>query len=68
MVSNDNKLKSEDIPIVQEYPNVLPNDLRGLPPEMKVEFIIDLVPKTTPISKALYRMATIKLKELKVQL
>lgn len=68
MVSNDNKLKSEDIPIVQEYPNVFPNDLRGLPPEMKVEFIIDLVPKTTFISKALYHMATIKLKELKVQL
>ncbi|RVW22176.1 Transposon Ty3-G Gag-Pol polyprotein [Vitis vinifera] len=43
-------------------------DLPGLPPEREVEFTIDLVPGTGPMSKAPYRMAPVELKELKVQL
>ncbi|RVW32567.1 Transposon Ty3-I Gag-Pol polyprotein [Vitis vinifera] len=39
-----------------------------LPPEREVEFTIDLVPGTGPMSKAPYRMAPVELKELKVQL
>ncbi|RVW57618.1 Transposon Tf2-11 polyprotein [Vitis vinifera] len=58
----------EDIPIVKEYPDVFPEDLPGLPPEREVEFTIDLVPGTGPMSKAPYRMAPVELKELKVQL
>ncbi|RVW46074.1 Transposon Ty3-G Gag-Pol polyprotein [Vitis vinifera] len=58
----------EDIPIVREYPDVFPEDLPGLPPEREVEFTIDLVPGTGPMSKAPYRMAPVELKELKVQL
>uniref|UniRef100_A0A2N9GFR5 CCHC-type domain-containing protein n=1 Tax=Fagus sylvatica TaxID=28930 RepID=A0A2N9GFR5_FAGSY len=42
--------------------------LHGLPPEREVEFTIDLVPGTGPISKAPYRMAPAELKELKEQL
>jgi hypothetical protein len=45
-----------------------PEDLFGLPPDREVEFSIDLVPGTAPISKAPYRMAPAKLKELKGQL
>ena len=33
-----------------------------------MEFTIDLVPGTGPMSKAPYRMAPVELKELKVQL
>ncbi|RVW18710.1 hypothetical protein CK203_099060 [Vitis vinifera] len=44
------------------------HDLLGLPPEREVEFIIDLAPETTPISKAPYRMSPIEFKELKIQL
>lgn len=58
----------EDIPIVREFIDVFPEDLPGLPPDREVEFTIELVPGTTPISKAPYRMAPIELKELKVQL
>ena len=50
------------------YPDVFPKDLHGLPPEMEVEFTIDLAPGTAPISKAPYRMAPLELKEFKIQL
>ncbi|RVW79757.1 Transposon Ty3-G Gag-Pol polyprotein [Vitis vinifera] len=68
VMSNESDLKLEDIPIVREYPDVFPEDLPGLPPEREVEFTIDLVPGTGPMSKAPYRMAPMELKELKVQL
>ncbi|RVW79425.1 hypothetical protein CK203_056099 [Vitis vinifera] len=58
----------EDIPIVRDYRDVFPKDLLGLPPKREVEFTIDVTPKTTPISKAPYRMAPLELKELKIQL
>nr|GEV65838.1 hypothetical protein [Tanacetum cinerariifolium] len=44
------------------------DDKIRIPPERKVEFGIELVPSTQSISKALYRMALIELKELKKQL
>ena len=37
-------------------------------PNQEIEFEIELLPKTTPISKAFYRMAPAELKELKQQL
>ncbi|XP_017621167.1 uncharacterized protein LOC108465348 [Gossypium arboreum] len=59
------ELKIESVPIVHEYPDVFPEELSGLPPLREVEFGIELVPGTTPISIAAYRMALIELKELK---
>ena len=55
----------EDIYMVREYPDVFPNDLSSLPPKVEVEFGIELLPGTEPISILPYRMAPIKLKELK---
>jgi len=40
----------------------------GLPPDREIEFTIELVPGTAPISKAPYRMAQAELAELKKQL
>lgn len=57
-----------DIPIVRGFPDVFPEDLPGLPPKRDVDFCIELVPGTAPISKAPYRMAPAELKELKEQL
>ncbi|GKD85593.1 hypothetical protein Tco_1356747 [Tanacetum coccineum] len=34
----------EDVPVVQEFPKVFPEDLPGIPPTRQVEFQIDLVP------------------------
>ena len=58
----------EDIRVVCEYPEVFPEDLLGLPPDREIEFMIELAPETTPVSKAPYRMAPAELKELKEQL
>jgi hypothetical protein len=61
-------LKLENIPIVSEFPGVFPEDLPRLPPDREIEFSIDLLPGSSPISKAPYRMALAELKELKEQL
>nr|GFD09606.1 hypothetical protein [Tanacetum cinerariifolium] len=55
-------------PIIFEFPDVFPNELPGIPPVREVEFNIELIPGSEPISKAPYRMALIELKELKDQL
>jgi hypothetical protein len=58
----------EEIPIVREFVDVFPEELPGIPPDREIEFTIDLLPDTAPISKAPYRMAPLELKELKDQL
>jgi hypothetical protein len=57
-----------DIPVVCEFPDVFPDDLPGLPPARDVEFVIELKPGTTPISRRAYRMPPKELAELKIQL
>ncbi|XP_020232902.1 uncharacterized protein LOC109813173 [Cajanus cajan] len=56
------------IKIVNEFPEVFPNDVLGLPPMRDVEFSIDLVPGAGTVSVAPYRMALAKLVELKKQI
>ncbi|WVZ93900.1 hypothetical protein U9M48_039851 [Paspalum notatum var. saurae] len=56
------------IPVVCDFPYVFPEELLGLPPDRDVEFKIDLVPRTAPVSRRPYRMAPDELKELKTQL
>nr|GFD56774.1 putative reverse transcriptase domain-containing protein [Tanacetum cinerariifolium] len=54
-----------DQPIVSEFPDVFPDELLGIPLGHEVEFNIELILGSEPISKAPYRMAPIELKELK---
>ena len=58
----------DQIPVVREFPNVFPDDTAGLPPDREVEFTIDLIPGTEPISIPPYRMSHTELRELKAQL
>ncbi|TQD77792.1 hypothetical protein C1H46_027665 [Malus baccata] len=58
----------EEVGVVRHYPDVFPEDLPGLPPDRDVEFSIDLLPGTNPISLTPYRMAPAELRELKIQL
>jgi hypothetical protein len=48
--------------------DVFPEELPGMPPDSEVEFVIDLLPGTAPISKWTYRMSVEELKELKKHL
>jgi hypothetical protein len=56
------------IRVVQEYPDVFPEDLPGTPPDRDIEFIIELLPGTPPISKGPFRMPVNELVELKKQI
>ncbi|XP_068319493.1 uncharacterized protein [Pyrus communis] len=58
----------EDVRVVRHFPDVFPEDLPGLPPDRDMEFTIELLPGTNPISLTPYRMAPAELRELKVQL
>ena len=64
----DSGSRLEDIPVVREFPDVFLEDLPGIPPDVEIDFQIKLTPGIEPISKALYRMAPLELKELKVQM
>ena len=54
--------------VVEEFPDVFPDDLPGMPPDRDIEFIIELLPRTAPIAKHPYRMGVNELEELKKQL
>jgi hypothetical protein len=42
----------EEIPVVQGFPDVFPDNLPGMPPERDIEFKIELQPGTTPVTKS----------------
>ncbi|GJW74646.1 putative reverse transcriptase domain-containing protein [Tanacetum coccineum] len=58
----------EEVPIVQDFPEVFPEDLPGIPPTRQVEFQIDLIPGAAPVARAPYRLAPSEMKELSDQL
>jgi hypothetical protein len=68
MLSQMKVTSLEEILVVQEYPDVFPEELLDMPPESDIEFLIELLPRTTPISKRPYRMPVNELVELKKQL
>ncbi|XP_070029238.1 uncharacterized protein [Nicotiana sylvestris] len=45
------------VPVVRDFPDVFPAHLLGMPPDRDIDFGIDLVPGTQPISILPYRMA-----------
>ena len=58
----------KNIPVIREFPDVFPEELPGVPPEKEVDLSIEIVQRTTPISRAPYRIAPTELQELKTQL
>ena len=53
-----------DIPVVCEFSDVFLDELPGLPPDRDVEFKIELLSGTPPISRRPYRMPPNELAEL----
>jgi hypothetical protein len=57
--------QGSEVPVVNKFPDVFPEELPGMPPDRDIEFVNELKPGTIPIYKTPYRMATPKLAELK---
>jgi hypothetical protein len=57
--------QGSEVPVVNEFPDVFPEELPGMPPDRDTEFLIELMPGITPIYKTHYRMATPELADLK---
>jgi hypothetical protein len=68
MLNQTKAIALEDIRVVQEYPDVFPEELPGMPLDRDIEFLIELLPITPPISKRPYRMPINELVELKNQI
>nr|GFC60690.1 putative reverse transcriptase domain-containing protein [Tanacetum cinerariifolium] len=58
------KKRLKNIPIVQDFPEVFPEDFPGLTPTRQVVFQIDLIPGAAPAAWAPYRLAPPEMKEL----
>lgn len=63
-----NQVNVVEIRVVNEFPDVFPEELPGMPPDREIEFVIELLPSTAPIYKRPYRMDADQLAELKEQI
>ena len=66
--SDDETLRLEDYQVLQEFRDVFPDEIPRLPPKRDNDFTIELVLGAAPVSKAPYRMSTLEMLELKMQL
>ena len=58
----------QEFPVVNEFPDVFPDELPGIPPDRQIDFRIELVPGATPVAKTPYRLAPTEMQELMKQL
>nr|GEY73030.1 putative reverse transcriptase domain-containing protein [Tanacetum cinerariifolium] len=58
----------QDVPVIRDFLEVFPDDLRGLSPPRQVKFRIELIPGAAPVVRAAYRLAPSEMKELSDQL
>ena len=59
-------LRLEDFHVLQEFRDVFPDEILGLPLKRDIDFTIDLVPGAARVSKTPYRMSTPEMLELKM--
>jgi hypothetical protein len=57
--------QGSEVPVVNEFLDVFPEELLGMPPDRDIEFVIELKPGTPPIYKTPFRMTAPELAELK---
>ncbi|XP_021768554.1 uncharacterized protein LOC110732861 [Chenopodium quinoa] len=67
-MEHEESTKPEDIEVVNEFLDVFPEEIHKKPPKKAIDFTIELVSGTTPISKAPYRMTPAEMSELKEKL
>nr|GFD03716.1 putative reverse transcriptase domain-containing protein [Tanacetum cinerariifolium] len=56
--------KLDDIQVVQDFLEIFPDNLSGLPPVREIELCIDLIPGALPVVKSPYRLASSEMSEL----
>ena len=64
--TGDETPRLEDYQVLQEFRDVFPDEILGLPPKRDIDFTIEHVPRAAPISKEPYRMSTPEMLELKM--
>ena len=62
------QIELENILVVKDFSDVFPEELPGIPPVREVDLSIEILPGTTPTSRAPYKMTPTELKELKIKL
>nr|GEZ05764.1 reverse transcriptase domain-containing protein [Tanacetum cinerariifolium] len=67
-IDDETLIIREDIPVVEEFLEVFPDDLPCLPSIRQVEFQIDLIPGAAPVARAPYILAISEMQELSDQL
>jgi hypothetical protein len=67
-VTQMDAIQGFEVPVVNEFPDVFPEELPGTPPGREIKFVIELKPGTTHIYKTPIRMTTPELAELKEHL
>ena len=65
---DDETPRLEDYQVLQEFKDVFPDEILGIPPKRDIDFIIELVPEVALVSKTPYRMSTPEMLELNMQL
>jgi hypothetical protein len=68
LLEKEYKPKLEDFAILHEFRDMFVDEIPELPPRRQIDFSIDLLTGSAPISKTPYRMSLPKLTELKMQL
>jgi hypothetical protein len=68
LLEKKNKPNMEDLSVLHDFRDVFVDEIPRLPPQREMDFSIDLLPGSSPISKEPYRMGLLELTKLKIQL
>jgi hypothetical protein len=64
-VNQLNASQGSEVPVVNEFSDIFPEELSGMSPDRDIEFVIELKLGTAPIYMTPFRMITLELAELK---
>jgi hypothetical protein len=64
-VNQMDTIEGSEVPVVNEFPDVFPEELPDMPPDRDIKFVIEMKPGTAPIYKTPFKRTTLELVELK---
>ena len=65
-VAENETPRLEEIHVLQDFKDVFPDEILGIPPKRDIDFMIELVLGAAPMSKTPYRMSIPEMLELKM--